>query len=295
VTTLRFFLAVAILAAQDAASPRAAVDDLLTADRMFAAGAATRPAAVGVSAAFADDVVMLVPGTGFARGKARAVDALNAIPDVVNGKAEWAPIRGGVSGDGRHGFTVGYGTLTRQDAVRVPFKYVAYWIRQTQGWRVAVYKRVRSAEGPDRSELPPALPARISPVSTDPTLLARYTVSLDAAERAFSDEAQTIGLGPAFAKHGSADAVNVGPAMQPSFVVGAEAIGRTIGEGSPEPRSPLWWAPDDVIVASSGDLGVTIGRIRRNEFPPPGQPATIPFITVWRRATVADPWRYVAE
>jgi hypothetical protein len=56
------------------------------------------------------------------------------------------------------------------------------------------------------------------------------------------------------------------------------------------------WAPDEgSIVASSGDLGVTFGFIRQNTPPPAGQPSAIPFITIWRRASTADPWRYIAE
>jgi hypothetical protein len=56
------------------------------------------------------------------------------------------------------------------------------------------------------------------------------------------------------------------------------------------------WAPDRVIVASSGDLGVTIGLIR--ETAPgsdPNAPTVFPFFTVWQRSSPADPWLYVAE
>jgi hypothetical protein len=49
-----------------------------------------------------------------------------------------------------------------------------------------------------------------------------------------------------------------------------------------------------VIVASSGDLGVTIGMIHPNT-PRAGQPANFPFFTIWRRANPTAPWRYVAE
>jgi hypothetical protein len=161
---------------------------------------------------------------------------------------------------------------------------------------VAVYKRARSGEGaPSREMMPAALPARMVGPSRDAAAIAKYKASLDQAERAFSDEAQKIGLGPAFARHGSADAVNVGPPTGAEFVRGAEAIGRTIGGSSPEPTSPVSWAPVDVIVASSGDLGVTFGMIRPNTPPPAGQPPAFPFITIWRRPTPGDPWRYVAE
>jgi hypothetical protein len=176
-------------------------------------------------------------------------------------------------------------------------KYVAYWVKRPEGWRIAVYKRVRADQSPDsRTTMAPALPGALGAPSTDAAAIDRYRSSLAGAEKAFSDESQKIGLGPAFAKHGSADAVNVGPPTSPTFVVSAEAIGRSVGAGSEGKPSPVSWAPDEgVIVASSGDLGVTFGYIRPNTPPPPGQPARIPFITIWRRENASAPWRYVAE
>jgi hypothetical protein len=134
----------------------------------------------------------------------------------------------------------------------------------------------------------------LSPPSPDAAAIARFRASLDEAERSFSQEAQRIGLGPAFAKHGSADAVNLGGPAEAGFVVGSENIGRAVSGGSSETSSPVSWAPDRVIVASSGDLGVTIGMIRQNE-PVSGQPPAVPFFTIWRRPNTAAPWRYIAE
>jgi hypothetical protein len=143
--------------------------------------------------------------------------------------------------------------------------------------------------------MPPALPPRGVAPSTDGAVLARHRASLVAAEQAFSDEAQRIGLGPAFARHGSADAVNMGGPQSAGFVVGAEAIGSAVSGGETGPSS-VSWSADEALVASSGDLGVTIGWIRINAPREDGTTAPpIPFFTVWRRATPADPWRYVAE
>lgn len=245
---------------------------------------------------FADDVVMPTPTDGHARGKTQAIGALRANPDNTTGRVDWTPVRGGISADGQHGFTFGYMTLHRADGTRVPLKYLSYWVRQQEGWRVAVYKRNRSADLVGQVEMmPPALPANLIAPTNEPTLLAKHRDSLDRAERAFSDEAQKIGIGPAFAKFGSDDAVNMGSPMGSRFVVGAEAIGRSIGANAPPTGSPVTWAPDVVIVASSGDLGVTVGMLRRNAPPAAGQSATIPFITVWRRPRPSDPWRYIAE
>ena len=45
------------------------------------------------------------------------------------------------------------------------------------------------------------------------------------------------------------------------------------------------------LVASSGDLGVTVGYIRTKD----GSRPPVPFFTVWRRDSPASPWRYIAE
>lgn len=280
-------------------TPQSAFDELLAADRAFAAAAARTTVIPGLTAMFADDVVMPapLPKPGFARGKAQATDALSANPANATSRIEWMPVGGGVSADGRHGFTVGYMSITSDEGKVQPAKYIAYWARQADGWRVAAYKRVVADRPPQSREMLAAtLPARIEPPTTDAATLARHKASLEAAEKAFSDEAQTIGLGPAFAKYGSADAVNVGSRTSADFVVGAAHIARTVGAGSEGKPSPVSWAADHgSIVASSGDLGVTFGFIRQNATSTQGQPGGVPFFTIWHRPSVNVQWRYVAE
>ena len=122
---------------------------------------------------------------------------------------------------------------------------------------------------------------------------------LDQAERAFSDEAQRSGLGPAFAQYGSADAMNMGGPDDTTFVLSAAAIGAMIGAGDEPGGATLSWAPDHVLVATSGDLGVSIGFIvphpPKDPTAAPAGPARFPFFTVWRRNSPTEPWRYVAE
>jgi hypothetical protein len=274
------------------ADPQAALDGLLAADRAFAAASARTDLVSGISAMFAADVVMPLPNGTFAESAEAAAAAMRESPANAAARAEWAPVRGGVSADGQHGFTFGYMTVHQADGTAVPAKYLAYWVRQPAGWRVAVYRRGRRPEGEvPAGMLPPALPARLVPPSADRAAIEAHRASLDAAERAFSDEAQTIGLGAAFARWGSEDAMNMG--RGPTFTLGAARIGAEIGEGSPGP-SPVSWAPDRVIVASSGDLGVTIGRIRPHTSPASG-PSAFPFFTIWRRPAPTSPWRYIAE
>lgn len=280
--------------AHQAPSPLAAVDELLTADVSFAAASATRDLVSGLGAMFADDVMMPVPGRGFAEGKAVAMDALRQDSLNARSRAVWSPVRGGVSADGRHGFTYGYMTVSRPDGARVPFKYLAYWVKGDGGWRVAAYRRARRAAGEvSMAMMSPSLPSGLQPVTTDVAVLEAHRESLAQAERAFSLEAQRIGLGAAFVKHGSADAMNLGGPASAAFVVGNEAIGKLVGGEKPGEPATINWSSEKVIVASSGDLGVSIGYIRQNAAGDAG--VGLPFITVWRRAGVDAKWRYIAE
>jgi ketosteroid isomerase-like protein len=289
---LAFALPIVCLAA---ATPQSAVDDLLAADRAFSAASAKTDLVAGLAAMFADDVIIPNPPGQFADGKAAVVGMLRANADNARSRTEWTPVRGGVSADGQQGFTVGFMTIHRPDASTLALKYLAYWVKRPEGWRVAAYKRARASEGsPSLTMMTPALPAEMVPVSTDAAVIAGHRDSLDRAERLFSDEAQKIGLGPAFARFGSADAVNLGGAADAGLVVGAENIARLVSAGQPATGSTLFWAPDRVIVASSGDLGVTIGMIHPNA-PAADQPTNFPFFTIWRRPNPSAPWRYIAE
>ena len=276
-------------------SPSAAVEELLAADRSFAAASAKTDLISGISAMFADNVVMPIPRNGFAEGKMRAIEVLKTNPDNAKSKATWAPVRGGISADGQHGFTYGYMTTEIPGKPAAPGKYLAYWVKGPSGWRVAVYKRAPRPEGVVATEMrPPSLPTAMVKPSTDASAIAGFSKSVDSVERAFSDEAQAKGIGPAFFRNGAPDAMNMGG--EASFSFGPEAISKGVQEGGPPTGSPVSWAPDKVIVASSGDLGVTIGNIWPNDPPPAGQTSSrYPFFTIWKRASVNSPWRYVAE
>lgn len=292
---LRHLLPLLLLAsAQALPTPQAAVDELLQADRSFSAVGEQKDTISALSAMFAEDVIAGIPGGTFADTKTKLIEALRANPDNATSRVSWAPIRGGISGDGRHGFTFGYMTMVKKDGSTLPWKYLAYWVKGQDGWRVAAYRRRPRPAGDVRlTMMPPSLPARMVAATTDMAVIERYRGSLAAAERSFSDEAQKVGLGAAFTRFGHADAINMGGPKDVEFVVGSANIGRSVGEGTPTDSSPLVWAADHkVLVASSGDLGVTFGFIRSttSKDQPP-----IPFFTVWRRASSTDPWRYIAE
>jgi ketosteroid isomerase-like protein len=276
----------------DTQTPQAVADDLLRADRAFAAAAAGKPAAQAVAAMLDKDLVMfIVPQPPLARGKAEALDVLAKGFGSEPSTLSWAPVRAGVSADGTQGFTYGFATRTGKDKPPALSKYLSYWVKRPEGWRVAAYKLVPREAGEVPTDLrPAALPEQIVDENADAATLAAYRDELDKTERAFSEESQVVGLGASFRKYGSADAMNVGGGSD--FTYGNEAIGAGFGSDA---GSPLRWAPDGVLVASSGDLGITFGYLQRNVAVPPGRLAKIPWFTVWRRVSPQVPWRYVAE
>ena len=284
--TAAFLLPVAAVSAPASAqpTPQAAVEALLAAEREFSRRAASRRPIEGIEAMFAQDVV--VPTRqGLVSGRDAVRAAWRASGNYAGRHAQWRPIRGGISADGRHGFTFGY--LEIAGAERPRRRYLAYWVKRPEGWRVVAYRQGFQESEPPIGPLPPSLPARMATASSAPP--AAHARSLSAAEQAFSDRAQQVGLRAAFTEFGRPDAMNMG---QSNFRIGNEAIGQSFREAS---TSPVAWSADRVIVASSGDLGVTIGTIRPNGPVPEGQPASVPFFTIWRRDDPGQPWRYIAE
>jgi ketosteroid isomerase-like protein len=287
----------AAFACTRAPTPATAANELLEADRAFGKAAQQTDAIAALSAMFDEEVILPLPGGRFAEGKAEASAALQSSPQNLNARLEWAPVRAGISADGQHGFTFGYMTQHRPDTAATPFKYLAYWIKRPEGWRVLTLRRRPAPAATTPQMMEPSLPERIVAASSDTSAIARSRESLADAERSFSRDAQSVGLGEAFTRYGSPDAVNMGGPNDTTFVFGAEAIGRAIGAGTPTNSSPVSWGPDrKVYVASSGDLGITFGLIRSNT-PPDGKepPAVYSFFTVWRRAGTTGPWRYIAE
>jgi len=270
-----------------------AVDDLLAADRAFSAAAArAASAADGLAPMFDAEVAMPMPGRGLIAGRDAVLALFRDSPSFREGIARWTPIRAGISADGSQGFTYGYLDLSAGDPARRNRKYLAYWVRRAEGWRVAAYRLQYRGEGEvSLAMLPPSLPAAAVAPSEDAALIEAHRHSLAAAEAAFSARAQQVGLRAAFREYGRPDAMNMGGPGP--IAVGLDALTAGFPEG--ETASPLHWATDRAIVASSGDLGVSIGTIYPNGPVPEGQPASIPFFTVWRRERPGAPWRYIAE
>jgi len=289
-------LAHAPLAAQPANPARAAAE-LLAADRAFAVAAPATDLPSALNAMFAENVVMPAPGVGFADGREAVRAALQRDPANATSKIHWTPVRAAVSGDGTHGYTLGFVETTRADGTKVPGKYLAYWVRGAEGWRVVVYRRVpRPAGAIDSTTIAPLVNAPRPSVATD-AFIDEARASLAKAESDFSASASAIGIGAAFESFGDAEAmhINGGPTVA-GFVRGNAEIGRAVSGGDSSPTIPVVWAADHrTIVSPGGDFGVNIGWIVTKENGPNGQPNRFPFFTIWRRADLRSPWRYIAE
>ncbi len=268
----------------------AAFDEVMAIDRENGAAHGI-PIIDKLSAQFSDDVIMPAPGGLFSHGKDAVVAAMSASPANKGTTVSWTPLSGGISADGSHAFTYGYMTTIDEGGIHRFAKYMSYWVKGTSGWRVAAYKRApRPPEGVTTKLADPVLPLRLTRDQRDNGQDGKI---LRAVEEAFAAEAQVIGIGPAFRKYGSPLAVNFGQGTE--FVIGNDAI--AVGVGGPEQAasSPVTWGPDEgVMVAPSGDLGITFGRIRPKEIAA-GQPNAMSFFTIWQRAGPEAPWRYVAE
>lgn len=286
----------ALLSTTGQSTPAQAVLDVLRADREFArrAGGASFPEAL--RAGFLPGVMMPAPPTRIVAGVDSVLAVFASSPDA-GGRMTWTPVGAGVSGDGTHAYTVGVGRVRRADGTRSQFKYLSYWIRVGDGWKVAAWRRrpVDTNVVLDSTMLAPLLPARAFPAS-DAAGMVAHRQSLMAAEQGFSDLAQRIGVGAAFAEMGDEQAVNVGPSSLGRFVVGPRAIALAVSGNQPlTAPSAITWNADTALVASSGDLGITFGVIRPKQLPADNPNAGASFFTIWRRSSPNAPWRYVAE
>jgi ketosteroid isomerase-like protein len=286
------FLAFLFVAAPAfAKTSREAVDELLAADRAFSAAAAKADPVAGITAMLDEEAAMPLPGKGILVGKAAVTEAFKASPAFKDGHISWSPVRGGISADGTQGFTYGFLKVGSGDETKRDRKYLAYWVKRPAGWRVVAYRQQpREAGEVSTAMIDPALPSFTAAAKEDAALIAANQASVAAAEKAFSDHAQKVGLKQAFRDFGRADAMNMYAGA--GFAIGLDAV--TAGFKAGEPTT-IHWSTERSFAASSGDLGVSIGTIRPNMPPKPGEPDGFPFFTVWKRDRPDQPWRYIAE
>ena len=273
------------------ADPKSAVNELLAADLTFSVDAAKAADPVaGISAMLDEEVVMPSP-KGHAIGRDAVVALFRENPSYKEGIVSWSPIRAGISADGTQGFTYGFLTVGSGDPAKRNRKYLSYWVKRGDGWRVVAYRQIpREAGNVSTDMFEPSLPAFKPKGKQNPRNSVRNQASLAAAEKAFSDRAQVVGLKKAFGEYGRKDAMNMYAGA--GFAYGLDAVTANFKEEGP---AKIHWSTEKSYVALSGDLGVSIGMIRPNTPPKAGEPEGFPFFTVWKRDTPDAPWRYIAE
>jgi hypothetical protein len=270
------------------ADPRVAVEDLIAADRAYSDQAAKAADPIAGIARMFDAEVVMPSAKGHAIGRDAVVALFRENPSYQEGVVSWSPVRGGISADGMQGFTYGFLVVSGGDPARRERKYLSYWIRRPEGWRVVAYRQqVRQAGEVSKELLAPSLPAAAVEPVADAAVIAAHQASIAAAEKSFSDHAQKVGLKTAFRDFGREDAMNMYGGA--GFAIGLDAVTAGFKEGEP---TTINWGTERSFAASSGDLGVSIGTIKPND---PKDGAGFPFFTIWRRDGPDQPWRYIAE
>ena len=105
-----------------------------------------------------------------------------------------------------------------------------------------------------------------------------------------------MGIGAAFKKYGSPDAINLGGPDTLTFAIGNEAIGSAVGERrSPRTTSPVNWGPEKDVHRCERRLR-RHDRLHRSQrawrrWQDSSWPA---FFTIWRK-NAEGVWRYIAE
>ena len=254
-------------------------NELLAADSSLGRPSQT-PLIDKLAAAFTDDVHFFAANQ-HVHGKVASRTLLATNPANPTSTIEWAPRSGGVSADGTNGYTYGFAVQRTQDGRVLPMYYVAYWIKQRDRWRMLAFKRAGRGNG----DAPPRSFAVETPIAAkdDSVSVAR---SLAAAEKAFSDDASVRGTHEAFRSRASRFAATIGGPNKADFNYGPDEIAAGVGPDTKD----LDWSSDEVVVAPSGDLGLSMGRIRVKSNPnnPP-----IVFFTIWRREN--GRWTYLVE
>lgn len=106
-------------------------------------------------------------------------------------------------------------------------------------------------------------------------------------ERQLSATAQTEGLGGALAPVMHPEGMVIRPGV---MLAGPEQITR--GLAPPANAGPIYWQPDRVEVASSGDMGMTSGRYVQVITGAEAQQGR--YVVVWRRDGAGD-WKVLTE
>ena len=275
---------------------RSPARDTLLADDLLRADSSRRLGAVnGTVAWLDDDVAYLRAGVPAVYGREYVAALLKETTSAVGTPVQWQPLGGGISRDARFGYTYGVaevaqGTTGPSGEQRAPMRlerYIAVWRRGDRTpWRIIAYAEVGAPMVPDVAlggTAPPGEPVKGKEASVRDEL--RQT------DTDFSDAASRSGVGAAFSSYVAPDGVMFAGS---EIVRGPDEVRDLFAAGSS--RTSLAWRPVHSGVASSGDLGFTVGEYVSTG---PNASGAVTqrfgkYLTVWRKQRDGA-WRFVVD
>ena len=249
--------------------------------------------APGLVANFTLDVVYLRDGLPIVRGRNAAQAILAAESLSAATAVRWQPVRAEASTDGHSGYTYGY-TVYGVSSATAPSirldRYIAFWRRESDVWKIAAYAETYGA--------PPAalsLPRDAADSALADVPMRQTRGALEAmrnADSAFSSTATRLGTGRAFGEYAADNAQIFSTPGE--FITGPQAISQAFGPMSD--NSNLVWHPIVGEVSTSGDLGFTVGNAVLTGHRADGAPEVrySKYLTVWKKQRDGN-WRYVVD
>lgn len=248
-------------------------DALLAADRNLARATEVAGVMDGFVPALTDDAAYLHPGAPLLRGRA-AIRAFLATTAPVPGLT-WTPAYADIAASGTLGYTYGWTRSGTQHGT-----YLACWRKQPAGvWLISAYVRTVPVPLSD----PPPRPRALEPAA--PVGGPADRAELMRADSAFSQASVARGAKAAFVAFAAENAIAFGGGARINH--GREAIGAGFDDFPTD--AVLGWTPVAADIATSGDLGCTVGEARitaRRYFSK--------YLTVWKRQPDAT-WKFVAD
>jgi ketosteroid isomerase-like protein len=273
---------------------RSPVRDSLIAADAARGDAVNQRGLAGAAGAWLDTtVIYLRAGAPIVYGRA---NALAVISDSASERAryQWRPLGGGVSRDGRSGYTYGTAMIATPNegvpALRSDH-YVAYWRRGSDGvWRILAYADVGGPPLPGGAsvpsvELPPLPPIRNAS-------RAEAVRRVRSADSAFALAADLQGTGIAFANYIAPQGVIFSGS---EIVIGSDAV-RALYDEQQHAGGTLNWRPIYANAAETGDLGFTVGEY---VFTGRGMNGAVvqrfgKYITIWKKQPGGE-WKFVVD
>ncbi|WP_420127037.1 YybH family protein [Longimicrobium sp.] len=257
----------------------AARESLRAADHAVSAAAETHGLLNGLAPHLADSAYVLLPGLPLLQGRDVVAGWLDR-PPFRGMRLKLEPVRVDVSADGGSGYTFGGGTRTNDDGA-VPARYIAYWIQDGGGWKLAAFHFNASpqpATPPPPGFFPDPPATGVAQPGAD---MAAALEQIMQTDRDFSALSVARNPGVAFAAYVAPDGALLGGAYGP------EAVGAVFAGGG----ATLEWEPVAGGMAASGDLGYTVGLgVSRGG----NGVGYSKYLSIWRRQPNGE-WKWVVD